>query len=315
VLGVDGGGSRTRCWVVDGLGRVAGQAVAGPSNYQSVGAATAGTSLRQAVGEALAAAGVTPGHVAAACFALAGCDRPADRLVLEPLLEPLAPRAVRIVVSDAVAAWAGATGMRPGVVVAAGTGSVAYGRGPTGREARAGGWGPVFGDEGSGYDLVRRAVTAVLRGYDGRGPLTALAETILAAAGVDEPADLLYRFPAGGAAPGDLAALVPAVLAAAARGDAMATALVEAAGEELCALAEAVARRLGMRWGDAAVHGTGGLLQTDSPVRRALDRALRRRLGVPLRPCLHPPVAGAVFLAWQACGRDVDTLVRQGWDP
>jgi N-acetylglucosamine kinase-like BadF-type ATPase len=208
-------------------------------------------------------------------------------------------------VPDAAAAWAGALHGRPGVAVVAGTGSIAYGRNAAAAEARAGGWGPLFGDEGGGADLGRRAVAAALRATDGRGPETDLGRLLCRALDLREPAEALGRLPWRAASPSALAALAPLVLKACAAGDAVAAALVGEAAAALGDLAAALFRRLGLAPETARVAGCGGLLAGGGPLREALDRDLRAR-GVAaglLFPEL-PGVGGAVLLAHGAAGGD-----------
>ena len=97
------------------------------------------------------------------------------------------------ITNDALIALVGATGGEPGVVTIAGTGSIAFGRNAEGRTARAGGWGYLLGDEGGGFDLVRRALRAVLRQEEGWGPATVLREALLEAAEARDAHDLMHR--------------------------------------------------------------------------------------------------------------------------
>jgi N-acetylglucosamine kinase-like BadF-type ATPase len=307
LVGVDGGGSRTRCWVADESGRVRGRAEAGPANAASVGAAQAAANLRAAVGAALERAGADAAAVAAACFGLAGCDRPRDREALQPMVAALGLGGVCRIENDAVVAWAGATRGRPGVVVIAGTGSIAYGRTGDGRAARAGGWGPLFGDEGSGFSLGRDAVVAALRAADGRGPATALGDLLARELGLAELADVVSVLRWHDAQPARLADLAPLVLRAAEAGDAVAGAIVTRAAADLAAMVGAVLARLGLEPRTALVAGGGSLLTQPTALRRALESALAAR-GVPaLRLPDLPAAAGALLLAWASLGGDPAT--------
>ena len=169
-LGVDGGGTHTRAVLVDARGREIGRGQAAGANWASVGVAAALANIQRAVAAARAAAGVA-GPARAAWCGLAGVDRPADRALIAPGLRDLA--ATLRLTNDAELALA-VLPDRAGVCLVAGTGSIAVGRAPDGRTARAGGWGHVLGDEGSGYDIGRQALLAVARAADGRGPATAL---------------------------------------------------------------------------------------------------------------------------------------------
>ncbi|MEO7003328.1 MAG: BadF/BadG/BcrA/BcrD ATPase family protein [Ktedonobacterales bacterium] len=184
-LGLDGGGTKTLAVVVDATGAERGRAVAGSANHQAVGVARAVAHIRMAVAGALAQAGVVAPDQApcvAGWLGIAGLDGPADHDLLLPHLRALAD-SVHLT-NDAELPLA-ALPDGAGVALVAGTGSIALGRNAQGRFARAGGWGHLLGDEGSGYDIGRQALQAVVRAADGRARLageasvTALSPLIL----------------------------------------------------------------------------------------------------------------------------------------
>jgi N-acetylmuramic acid 6-phosphate etherase len=293
LLGVDGGAGHTACWLADESGRIRGRGEAGPCNLGSVGPAVAEANLAAAVRMATGQAGVRPQDVAAACLGLAGCDRPAERAALEAMGRRLGLRDPLRIENDAVVAWAGACRTRPGVVVLAGTGSIAYGRTGDGRWARAGGWGPLFGDEGSGFALGRLAVAAAL---------------LCRALGIAAVEDAVSAIRWHDAEPARVAALAPLVLRAAEAGDAVALAIVHDAADTLAEMAGAVLARLGLRPAGALVVACGRLLSEGTPLRRDLDAGLRRRgIAAGARPPLLAPPAGALLLAWAALGGNPDT--------
>src|ERR1043165_7731164 len=173
-LGVDGGASKTAALVTDESGKSLGTGVAGPSNHLRVGIETAARNIERAVNKALVAADVASREIAWAYCGIAGADHPAHRQEVVDSLEIFFPRGNFTVDNDARIALTGAIGFGAGVVVIAGTGSVAFGRNEAGEEARAGGWGPIIGDEGSGYFIARTGLSAILRADDARrrrGPL------------------------------------------------------------------------------------------------------------------------------------------------
>lgn len=299
VAGIDGGGTKTRCLIADETGRVLGEGMAGPSNYQVVGLAGAAASLSDAVTQALAAAGVEPGALAGVCAGLAGVGRPEDKAAMTGALAFLAPARV-LVVEDARIALAGALAGGPGAVVIAGTGSIAYGIDGAGQTVRAGGWGWVLGDEGSGFDIGRRALAAALAAQDGTGPATRLGQLICAAWELERLDQLVRRVYADvAAARPAIAGLVPVVVAAAESGDAVAAAILEQAGRELGGLAAAVLRRLDLPPGVPPVAAvTGGVLAGVSAVRDAMGGALTGLIpGAVLTDPLESPAEGALRLA------------------
>jgi N-acetylglucosamine kinase-like BadF-type ATPase len=276
-LGVDGGGTQVRAVLVDGAGRERGRGQAGGANPQAAGREPAVANIRLAVARAVRQAGAEL-PIAAATFGIAGMDRPADHAMLLPHLRDLAGCVV--LVNDAELALEALPG-RCGICLIAGTGSIALGRDATGGQARAGGWGHLVGDEGSGYDIGRRALQAVLRAADGRGPQTRLQETILRAWDLENPPALMGRiYPESGVVEvAQMADVARLVFAQAAAGDAVARRIVRAAAGELAAAVLAVAARLSFA-GDLPLALTGGVLRSQPGLRAAVLRRVRRRRAV-----------------------------------
>ena len=302
VLGVDGGGTATRAVIVSMDGEAVSGARSGPSNPITVGAKMALASIRGAVDEAAEAAGVR--RFQASRLGVAGTDRSRLR---EELLAGLPPSyGDTAIVSDAASALAGATGLRPGVVVIAGTGSIAYGVNQTGEHARAGGWGWRLGDEGSGYTIGVNAIMAALKAHDGRGPGTALAGKILGHLGLGSIEEIIDWVDAPGREPRDVAYLVPLVREVEAEGDEAASLVMAGAGADLGLVAGAVVRRLGLR-GEFPVSLNGGVFKQPSVYIMAFEEAVRREAPdcALIRPRM-PPVLGSALLALRASGVSVD---------
>lgn len=178
VLGVDGGGTKTHVLAVDERGEVLGAAVNGPSNWELVGLGGTGAALRVAVAEALQQANLEPEDIDASVFGLAGVDWPADLELLGFAIDPLGIGGPRQIVNDAFVALRAGARHAWGVVVIAGSGSVAAGRSPEGEVFRTLGLGRMYGDFGSATDVSEEAVLAVARAYTGRGPGTALTDLL-----------------------------------------------------------------------------------------------------------------------------------------
>ncbi len=191
-LGVDGGQSSTIAIVGDARGQRAGGATAGPCNH--VGAAEGRAKFLRVMGECCSQAAAKAGlrdlkpRFKAAYLGMSG--GPDDKAAL---LAELIDAERLVVTHDAKIAWAGATEGEPGVVVIAGTGSIAYGENAQGESARAGGWGYIYGDEGSGFDIARQALRAALREYEGWGPRTALTPALVELIGAVNANDGLHR--------------------------------------------------------------------------------------------------------------------------
>jgi len=302
VLGVDGGGSRTRCVIASLSGHLLARGSGGPSNPLTAGFDGAAEAIQAAVGEASRRCGIN--SFIASVMGLAGTERAStvESLAARLTLHDLGDLSI---IGDAQVALAGATGCGPGVVVISGTGSIAYGENDAGETARAGGWGWRLGDEGSGYDIGNRALLAALRDHDGRGPVTLLTEKVRGSLGLgdlDELVDLTYR---GNMGSEEVAALAGLVGEAAGEGDNVALRILEGAGVELGVAASAVIGRLGLT-GGFTLGLVGGVFNLGPLIRKSLERSVRRTAPdcVISRP-RFPPEVGAALLALRDVGVDL----------
>jgi len=291
LIGVDVGGTKTAAGVSDGteiLARAEGPGAAVRPGRALVSAGV----IAEVVRQALAAAGRLTGDVLYVGAAGAGREPERDELRKALRSENLATTVA--VATDIEIALAAAFDEGPGIVVSAGTGSVAVGRDRTGARHRIGGYGWQMGDEGSGYAIGRAALGAVSRAADGRSPRTALSERLLAATR-SEKFDDLVRW-AAGASPAEVAALAPQVLAIADTGDPLAQGIADYAARELTQLAVCLLPVMNVD-PPVPVAVTGGLLGNDGPLRRSVVARLREEPR--LAPVEGPvdAVLGAVRLA------------------
>src|SRR3954471_9626423 len=241
VIGIDAGGTKTVCQLADSRGQVIAETRAGGANLQAMGELEVEKVLYQVMQDALGERAIVP---AAICLGIAGVDRPDDAAAVRGIMRRIGFQARVLVVNDAlVALEAGAPG-QAGVVIISGTGSIAYGRNAIGEAARAGGWGHILGDEGSGYWIGRAALRAVLRESDHRGPKTALSRLLLAHFGVERAQGLIHEVYHSTLKPAAIGALATCVQEAFTAGDAVALGILRAAAAELESSALSVARRL-----------------------------------------------------------------------
>jgi glucosamine kinase len=276
VLGLDIGGSRTRARL-SSAGRVVGEAAGASASLTAAGAERARAVLGEVLGQ------LDVGSVTAAVAGAAGCDTAVHRAAMRDLLVPLLPGARVEVVHDARLVLA-AAGLDAGVVLIAGTGSVAWGLAPDGvSEARAGGWGHLLGDEGSGYWVVREAARRALAEHDRGEPPGPLAARLLSETGAPDPLELTVHFHAH-RAPELWAALSHAALSAD-------PSLVDATAAALATLATTVAGRLRL---PGPVVLAGGMLLSEPHLEAALRAALPQ---FPVLRSESAPVTGAVRLA------------------
>ena len=294
VLGVDGGGTKTRAVIADSRQRVLGEAVAGPSNPLRVGLSDAAAAIKEAIDKACAEAGVQRSEIRAAEIGLAGVRRGDLRVRMREALSGLGIGSLEVVTDSDIALF-GATGGEPGLVVIAGTGSICCGINARGRHFCSGGWGPLAGDEGSGSWIARRALQAVAQASDGRGPKTRLAQAALDyfnSTTMDELALAIY---APSMTNERVAGLCRSVIEAAQADDEVAREIVLAAGRELGMAAAAVIRNLRLGEERFQVAYVGGVFAAGElvlePLRRELSSVAPKAFIAP--PHLSPAVAAA----------------------
>jgi N-acetylglucosamine kinase-like BadF-type ATPase len=302
VLGIDGGGTKTVAWICKANGSSTdpiGCGTAGPSNPGVVGMSQAITSLAQAVDAAFIDAGLAPGLLAAACLAISGTERHADRNAMVRWAADRSLASIVRLVGDAEAVLAGGSRRGWGVALIAGTGSFAFGRDLAGLTVRVGGWGYLFGDEGSGHALGAAGLRAATQQADGRGPPTILLPRLLSRFELTEPRELvtiLYDgHPARRTA---LAELAPLVTAAAAEGDDVAKQIASDAAADLARLVTATCIQLKLSSSSYPLAITGGVLCNSPLMRKCLKASLEEQGHLPEEITLvEQPVQGAVELA------------------
>jgi N-acetylglucosamine kinase-like BadF-type ATPase len=295
VLGVDGGGTKTRAVVADSRGHVLGEGRAGPSNPLRVGVDDSTKAVREAVERACVEAGIRRQDLSAAEVGLAGGKREDIRERMRAALSSELGIESLEVVTDADIALYGATEGKPGLVVIAGTGSICCGINARGRRACAGGWGPVAGDEGSGSWIARRALQSVARASDGRGRKTSLTEAAREYFKVERTEDLSTAVYAPNMTNNRIAGFGRHVIEAAKRRDVVAREILDEAGRELACAASAVIKKLKMERERFQLAYVGGVFAAGNlilePLREELERVAPRAFLAP--PVLSPAEAAA----------------------
>ena len=300
-LGVDGGQSANAALVADESGRVLGMGHAGPCNHVEGphGRAKFTSAINESVAAACEHAGVEA-KFAAACLGFSG--GPADK---DALARELIHAAQFLITDDASIALTGATGGAPGMVTVAGTGSICYGRNAAGKQARAGGWGHVFGDEGGAFDLAREALRAALRFEEGWGPPTALHRMLLAETSASTANDLLHRLYSTDYSKPRIAALARLVDESAVNGDAVAGELLNAAANQLATLTAAVRGQLFSPGEKVRVAWMGGVFRSNL-LRERFRMLVEMEDGVAAGPPAHGPAVGALIDAFRLAGLSVE---------
>lgn len=310
-LGVDGGGTKTHAVVTDERLSVLGTGYGGPGNFLRVGLERATGSVMTAIERALRESQLTIDRIDLGGIGLAGVQHAAHyRWMQEALSKALAELESDIpggrpwdehrwfLTTDAESALAGATEGKSGVVIISGTGSIAYGMSRSGERARSGGWGPTFGDEGSGHDIARRALMAAVAAYDGREKPTILTEKICAWYGIDSPEELPRIIYDREHREGSIAPLSRVVEEAALEGDEVAQGILRDAGRELSRAVTAVIERLQMTSEQFRVCYVGSVFNAGEVILSPIREAVREVAPLAeVSPPLFDPAIGAIILA------------------
>jgi N-acetylglucosamine kinase-like BadF-type ATPase len=321
-LGVDGGQTTTKAVVGDEAGSLLAHATGGPSNHteEPGGPERFEASVRSTLRQVLSAAGAPPEfRFEAACFGMTG-ETEIKRAILERMLHT--PHLS--VVYDWINALAGATCGSPGIVVIAGGGSVASGMDAEGRDVRVGGWGHIFGDEGSAYWIGRSAVRAILAEHEGTAPRTQLTSMLFQRLKAQGAYELKDKFYSGALSRGDLSSAATWVNEAAEAGDTVARDILREAGHRLADLAGRTIKRLSGQSPSGAessgggsnpflVCPSGGVFKS-SFVWKAFDEGIRRELSAAqVRPPLLSPVLGSLLIAYREAGCQIPREKLAAW--
>ena len=297
-LGIDGGQSSTKAVIGNDAGRILGAGKAGSCNHVSDDIAEA--RFREAIGGAVASALHAAELPAATRFSAACCGLSGGPDDKDTLLRSLIKADQYVITNDALIALAGALSGEPGIIVIAGTGSIAWGRNASGKIARAGGWGYVFGDEGSAFDIVRQALRASLQHAEGWGTTTQLHDLLLQATGASTMNTLLHLFYTPEYPRKKIAELGPLVFTAAEQGDAVAQSIILQAAQSLALLASAVRAQI-FSEESVAVSYAGGVFRNSS-LRAKFQMLIELSGGSRFVTPHFDPAHGALLEAYRTAG-------------
>jgi len=246
ILAVDAGGTTCRAALCSKRGEILDYVQGGSCNYHSIGIEKATSTLAGVF------ACLTPKQglrVNCVVLALAGLDTQKDQLLLTMMVRQALDNANIIadriyLDNDAMLTLKGMVGLKDGVIIVAGTGSIACGIGKDGKEFRVGGWGYRIGDEGSGYSIGKAAITHILRAYDGRDEASGISPAILETMSLCNEEELLNWIYSTQFSVGEIAALAPIIIALAEKGDSQSLRIIKKSGEELGEMTLTVVRKL-----------------------------------------------------------------------
>ena len=315
ILAIDGGGSYTRCLAIDASGEIVGSGIGGASNHLQVDKDIVRESLEDAIRAALDQARIASSDIECISAGLAGVDFDgvgADEM--ECLFRDFGFADITVS-GDMVTAHAGALAGDPGILALAGTGSCVLGIDEGGRRIKVGGWGPIFGDEGSAYRIGQKALRAAARDFDGRGPKTKLTTAVAKELGISDFKEALGAVYLDRMQPTDIAGLSKTVYEIAQAGDEVALEIFKTAGMELAECAAAAIRRLGFTRGDATVSYQGSVIRRCSFMQQSFHALLTDLFPkVSITPPRFPPVIGAYVLGRKMMGLPNDEKIFSALD-
>lgn len=296
LIGIDAGGTKTRAVAGTLDGQLITDIITDGSNVNRYGWERAQAVLGDLFASIRAQLPASA-SISTVFMGMAGIDREQERQKMNEWMYGQWPGISVVVEHDALSALVGATGQREGIVLISGTGSIAFGMNESGERYRVGGWGYLIGDEGSGYDIGRQALTAVMRAYDGRESATVLLRKLLQLYGFYDPQELIPLVYSESFSRERMADVARIVLESANEGDAVSLSILTRAADQLRELVETLLRRADFSKEQVLVVLTGGLLHSDS----LLTELVRKRLepGVQVSVSQRPPVAGSLLLAQQ----------------
>ncbi|MBU6349566.1 MAG: hypothetical protein KGS73_05405 [Chloroflexi bacterium] len=304
-LGIDGGGTKTRCVAVNQQGEVLALTTVGSTNIQAVEHGTVRERLAEGVVTVLSHASADPKDVAAIGLGMSGVGRPGDVALVRRWVAEMLPNAYAYIDNDAVAALASGTGGELyGVVVVSGTGMIVLGVDAAGQRQRAGGWGALLGDPGGGYSIGVAILQAITAAADHCGPPTVLTGQVLERLRLPEIAGLVH-WAYGQPGWAHVAGLAPLAEVCAAQGDEVAFRILAWAADNLAWRAESVIRRLGMAQEHFSIVLAGGNLTRKGLLYSLLTHRLE---GIAPYAAVTLPyldaAAGAALLAWQQARKE-----------
>lgn len=313
LAGIDAGGTATKCILLNQAGEVLAQSQAGPANYQVVGLENAIREINIALKQACVEANIE--YVDILGIGMAGAGSEVDRQKIKAGLFPLEKAKNCYLTDDGEIAVLGAHSGKPGLVTIAGTGSIVYGVGVDGSKARGGGWGPLLGDEGSGFWIGITALKAIIKAGEERGPQTVLTDKIVTHLHLEnlrQLVPLVYqeRLPRK-----EIASLAPLVIEAVEEGDQVARRIIDQGLDELVLTVQAVYQKMGenaQSTSSAAVLKTaviGGVFNNLTFFSLFQEKLKVNGYQV-IRP-QYPPVWGAAFYGAKEAGIEFE-IVKEG---
>jgi N-acetylglucosamine kinase-like BadF-type ATPase len=302
VIGIDSGGTKTTAILCALDNAILAEAQGGPSNFQIIGVEQSAATILDLIETCCHSVGCKVSQIGAIVAGLAGAGRPGDQQQMtDGLLASAEKRNLTLnkirIESDARIALEGAFGGKPGIILIAGTGSIVFGKDDRGKTHRAGGWGRIIGDDGSGYAIGQEAFRAVARYLDDLGGKTKLGKFLDAKYGFKTQEDIINALYKRNF---DVASIAPTVIEAASGGDRIARRILIDGCSGLTELARVVCSKMnkGKNFNKPQLVMTGSLLLNQNIYSRMVRLSIKRNLPhVSIREPESSPVVGAALMA------------------
>ena len=306
-IGMDGGGTKTFAIIANERGEVLGEHVGGPANFQIIGVEKAAETIFSLIRSCCDSANCSAKEISSVTCGLSGAGRIGDQERMADALKKFASkkklRLRRVIVeSDARIALEGAFKGGEGIILIAGTGSIAFGKDAKGKVCRVGGWGRILGDEGSGYFIGKSGLTAVTHHLDGRGESTKLTKMVSKKFGLTDQTAIINAVYKNGF---DVASVAPLVLEAASKNDHVCLLIIEQAAVLLADHVKIAAKKIlasskSKVRSKVKVAFIGGLIANDTLLSNLLSRCIISNIpSVEIIRPMASPAYGAVVMAMQ----------------
>lgn len=274
IIGIDGGGTKTIGYLGTSDGKIIASSTSGPSNYHSVGIDKSKHSISYVLNSLCSKANIEINDIELISLGLAGIDRDEDKKIILEVIKGIGVRGKIILVNDACAALMGAHGREHGIITISGTGSISYGADIKGSTFRAGGWGHIIDDEGSGYDIGRQALSTIFKAYDSRSGKTILTEMVLKHLNLKEVEEIIGYIYCKEITKDHIAKVSPVVFEAAYQKDAAALSILNKAVDSLVNMTETVIENLYFGKQAIEIAIDGGVLTREEYMKNEFHRRL-----------------------------------------
>lgn len=296
IVGIDGGGSKTLGYIGDENGTVFCKYVSGPSNYHSVGIEKVKLVLKEVIDNLSSAVGISLEEVSVISLGLAGVGRDEDQVVIKNIFNEIGFKNSLIINNDGFTALIGALGNQKGVVTICGTGSICIGLDSNRKSCRAGGWGHIIGDEGSGYSIGVNCLKAIMQSYDKIEKPTLLTAEVLKYLDLKSEVEIISYLYSDKRTKKDIAAIARIVFEVAETGDMVANRIVEEAVLGLVAITNKVIENIKDDDSRILLALDGGILRNVDMVKKRVSKAILSNSKVDIIKPIQDAGIGAFIL-------------------